>query len=579
MVMDSLELDTPKKRYSKFNSKNSKKIMTIDFRVSGFNEDISELYHWHLNFPYYTGKGYTPIKLEDYHYFSENSQLGAQMRQMKGGSIRAFQENLAQIVTLIKTHLIPLLQEIKQADFYKSWFDKIVENDNLIQEEIKKNGETESNREKLNKWRRERNEALNHLKDKWVNEVDGGKLWQMNRSSTEQGYDFSLLPQLFFGTNLDDPFQKRSTLKEQLDGNIYSVDISEGAKTNIANFMYRFYTWLPSAVKDTNVTFRLKIAALKQFYSQIQMYINFMKPLLIEIAKKSEGFEKDNFYRNFDSENPEFANLFDYSYSFIRILGIRNFAEKNRGKWKMTDLEFTKFGLYLRIGEEILFGEHKGKKGFIKDLKGDEYEFYISDKKDISDEEFKKLKKVKLYKKDLKVFPIMEYLISQKRRTDLVSTPQGPQQIPYMTNDIKYNAYAWNIFEIASYRESLKEDNLKLLETFIEEISVIKEDLLYYVNDLSSSKLDSEDNKEEVNKSEKESKKEPSDYTLLVGPFRAFYTLFSDFIPDLKNTKKVKKITMNSERDKHHLVVKLQIAEDLWKVYTVYKKSHGFIMY
>jgi hypothetical protein len=46
----------------------------IDFR--GFNEDIVESYYWHINFAYFIGKGYQAVKLEDHHYFSENSQYG-----------------------------------------------------------------------------------------------------------------------------------------------------------------------------------------------------------------------------------------------------------------------------------------------------------------------------------------------------------------------------------------------------------------------------------------------------------------------------------------------------------------------
>ena len=45
---------------------------------------------------------------------------------------------------------------------------------------------------------------LNAIKEKWVNEIDGGKLWQHQRSATEQGLDYALLPQMFFGINLDD---------------------------------------------------------------------------------------------------------------------------------------------------------------------------------------------------------------------------------------------------------------------------------------------------------------------------------------------------------------------------------------
>ena len=577
MLYDSLDLnDSQDEIFEK--SKNTKELIKVDLKIEGYNEDITEAYHWHLNFPYYTGKGITPIKLEDYHYYSETSQFGAGMRQIKGGSIKAFEENLQQLVQLIKVHLIPLLQEVKQADFYKKWMDKIVENDKLIQNEIKKNGETEKNKEKLTKWRNERNEAISNIKDKWVTEVDNSRLWQINKSSTENGLDFSLLPQLFFGVNLDDPFQMRSTLKEQLDKEIYPVDITEDAKRVVAQFMYRFYTWLPTAIRDTRMTYRLKITALKQFYAQVQMYIGFMKPLLVEISKKSEGFEKTNFYRKFDAENPEFSSLFDFSYSFVRILGVRNFAKMNRGKWELEDLEFTKFGLYLRTGSEIKFGSMKGKKGFLRKQIKDEYEFFPSDKKNITEEEFKKIEMVMIRKDDLMLYPILEFEFSQRRRQETMKTQQGLQQVPYMSNRILYTAYSWNIYEVATYRAKLKDDNLKLLETFIEEVKVIKKDLLYYVNELEfDKKLYDFDEKNDDNGKKKT--KNSNDYTLIVGPFKALGSLFSVFLLNSNNSKTTKKIKMSSEKEKHRLVVKLQSAEDLWKVYSVFKKSHGYIMY
>ena len=64
----------------------SKSIMDLECNFEGYNEDILESYYWHLHFAYFTGKRYKGLKLEDYHYFSENSQYGANLRQIKGGS-------------------------------------------------------------------------------------------------------------------------------------------------------------------------------------------------------------------------------------------------------------------------------------------------------------------------------------------------------------------------------------------------------------------------------------------------------------------------------------------------------------
>lgn len=585
MSADNLSLYNPiRSKAEKVSIRNS--MIDFELRFDGHNVDIVEAYYWHLHFAYFVGKGYFPLKLEDYHYFSENSQFGTNMRQVKGGTIRAFQENLNQLIQLIKVHLMPLLKEVKQAEFYDQWMKEITENDNKVQE-LKTKGVPNDNADLL-KYRNARNEAINHIKDKWVNEIDGGRLWQMNRPAAEQGLDFALLPQLFFGINLDDPLCKKKSIKEQLDEDIYTVDISLMAKEQVARFMYRFYTWLPTAVRETQVTYRIKIASLKQFYAQIQMYINFMKPLLMEIARKSEGFEKSNAYRNFDLDNPEVVALFDYSYSFIKLMGVRNFA---RLDFNIHDLEFTKYGLYVRSARDstIKFGNHKGKSGFIMGETEDKKKYEFLEFKDgrdkMTDEKFKELLEkwvknpVYVNKEELLLFPIMEMDFSQKRRMEMLKTDQGAQQVPYMRNQINYSGKVWNIYELAAYREKLKIDDLKLLETFIDEVRVVREELIKYVGELQGS--DELSKKKEENKEEPKKEKEKKDWTLITGPFEGIGELLSPLKPDLGSgfRKKEKKKSKDQDIEDHEVLTKLSMVEDIWKVYNVFKKAHGFMQY
>ena len=570
-----------KKKKALTNKDISSPIINSELRFDGYNEDFTEAYHWHFNFMYYVGKGYAPpLKLEDHHYFSETSQFGMNMRQIKGGSIRAFQENFQQLIQLVRSHLLPLLNEVKNAAFYKDWLSQITDNDKIVQDLISRG--TPLSDSKLKLALDKRNEAINHIKDKWVMEVDGGRIWQMNRSATEQGLDYALLPQLFFGTNLIDPLQKRKSLKEQLDEDIYSIDISTNAKEAVARFMFRFYTWLPTAIADTNVTFKLKISALKNIYSQVQMYINFMKPLLIEITRKTEGLEKSNFYNGFELENPDFVNLFDFSYSYVKTLGIRNYQ---RGKKNLKDLEFTPFGLFID-SKEIMFGPNAGKTGFIAGVENNKYILYPHKEKDIDYDKFNQIKEKKILveKTDLRTFPVMEIIFSQRRRSEVKQTQQGPQAIPYMRNKIEYKGYVWNIYEIASYRESLKVDDLLLLESFIEELSIVREDLMKYIKYHGSNNPNSSENKNS-NFSTSESKKvdDEENYSLTLSPFKGLGEIFSPLIPKLFEFKELKKkrekSSFDSEKEKHHFINEISVAEDTWKVYTVFKKTHRLMQY
>ena len=563
-------------------------MLSVELNFRGINEDIIESYYWHLNFAYFVGKGWKAIKLEDYHHFSENSQFGQNMRQIKGGSIRAFQENLQQMIQLIKVHMMPLLKEVKQAEFYKTWIDQIVDNDKKVQE-LKKKGVSDDNQE-LQSARRARNEAINHIKDKWVNEVDGGRMWQMNRSSTEQGLDYALLPQLFFGISLDDPLNV-DTITKQLDKDVYPVDISENAKEQVARFMYRFHTWLPTAIRETQTTFRIKIASLKQFYTQLQMYANFMKPLLLEIHRKNEGHDYGNFYKNFAENDPEIVTLFDYSYSFIKLCCVKGFEREG---FSIDDLEINDKGLFIkaRSGKfsSILAGKFKGKEGYItgektvKDSNGDDAKGYsfVPCSKNVSNEEFKKLKEKHkdsfVFKKDFRTFPIMVLDFLQKRKTTVVQTQQGPQPAPHMNNQIKYNAHVWNQFEIATYREKLKDESLDLLANFIEEVGVIKDDLLKYIGMLNEGESD----EEKKDSSNSQSQSAPSsDYTLVVGPIQGLGALFSPLIPSFgkKQSENREKEEADDTKKSHHELNYIDCIEDTWKVYNVHKKTKQFYSY
>lgn len=585
MSPDTIGFQKSSKQYSK-GAKLSSSLMDLELNFGGYNEDIIESYYWHINFAYFTGKGYKAIKLEDHHYFSENSQFGANYRQVKGGSIRAFQENLSQMVQLVKTHLMPLLKEVKAAEFYKLWLDKITDNDQKIREHISKGGKYED--DSIKKYRNERDEAISHIKDKWVNEVDGGRLWQMNRPATDQGLDFALLPQLFFGINLPDPFQTKQTIKEQLDEFIYPVDVSLGAKEAVARFMYRFYTWLPTAINETNVTFKIKVSALKQFYAQLLMYADFMKPLLVEIQNKKESLDSENFFRDFASENPEFVNLFDYSYSYVKLAGAKIAYEGIT----MQDLEFTQYGFFIPNqfnGKDVIIqGKFKGKSGFIVGEKDGKYMFLESSQKDISRDEFERLKlkwnesPVFLDKLALRTYPVMMMTFTQKRKNHILQTQQGAQNVPYMANQIKYKAYPWNVFELAAYRQEIKNESLEILSYFIEEIAVVRDELAKYVEIVNKSEnkntveLNTGDNNEKVSNSPSK-----SDYTLITGPFQGLGVLFSPFIPNISGSLKKKQ----KHKDEHlaatdaHLLVKLQVVEDTWKMYQVHKKTKGFIQF
>ena len=599
MAEDFLLVDAARAKYPTKNIEEFE--MDLYLRVDGPNIDMSEIYFWHINFGHYLGKGYQPFKFEDNHYFSETSQFGANYRQIKGNAIRAFQENFQQLITLIRQHLIPLLKEIKEAHMYKKWFDRISISDALIQKEKSKSS---PDKKKLDMLRAERNEAVNHLKDKWMSEVDGGRIWQLHKPQTEQGLDFAMLPQLFIGINLDDPLQRKKTIKEQLDEDIYPLDVSYLAKEQVARFMYKFYTWLPTALKDVELTFKLKIAALKNIYAQTQMYINFMKPLLLEINKETEAVGNLDPFKDYEDLHPQLANLLDASFSNIKLFWINSFVAP-RGKNELKDLDFTQFGLFVK-SHEIIEGPFKGKKGFLagevnpkeKDASKVKYYFYPSDKRDITSKEFREIKKSwksspkYVYKIELRKLTVIEQEFAQTRRMENFYHDEAGNQVPYTRNSVNYRSGAMCIYDIASYRESLKIDNLKIMESFIQELAIIREDLLAYVNYVNEEDQDAIDEhdffamiKPNIKDSDNSnsSKNSSSDSSnLLLDPFMGLFDIVKPIFSVFKLDGSSKSSSSGGgssrgpsnswKRDRQHLVAMLKAVDDSNTSYEVFKK-------
>ena len=574
----------------------SRKVFYLQLQFGGVNKEITPTYFWLTEFRNYANKGYNFIKIEDVHHFSEASQFGANMRQIKGGGIRAFQENLNQIIQLIKVHLMPLLKEVKQAHMYKVWFDRILENDQLLFEELEK-PETKRNKDLEKKYRNERNEAINHLKDKWVSEVDGGKLWQISKSSQEQGLDMTLLPQLFFATYLDDPFERNKTLKEQLDESTYRVDITHDAKTQVARFQYRFYTWLPTAIKDTQTTFNIKLASLRQFYAQVEMHMQFMRPLLQEIIKKNESIHHGNFFSGFGDENPNMVKLFDTSLTVFRVIGPQQFVNT----FRLIDLEPTKYGLY--IPKKALIGKNGDSEpnyivtGCVKDEKNkDEIKYYeVKEFKGTREElellsrfDYNKLPTKKLAYKYFKPFATPELVFQQERRMEIIQTPQGIQQAPFMINEVNHYGHVWNFVEIAVYRQKVRSQDLQILESFIQELGAIKDELLLYLNyqegdpieefGISFSNYGSNKHKN-TNTSSKKEKKEKTTAEKLLG----WIPIISDIVESSGTSSDPNTIDANnkiiSEYNKTFTKCENIVIEEVWKAYSIYKKVNGFIAY
>ncbi|MFW6009549.1 MAG: hypothetical protein ACOCP8_09835, partial [archaeon] len=300
-----------------------------------------------------------------------------------------------------------------------------------------------------------------------------------------------------------------------------------------------------------------------------------MKPLLMEIKKRTERLGYDNLHRGFEAEHPDLVSLFDSSIWYVKTLGIKGFE---RGGYKFNALEFTKYGLY--IEKEIFQGKFKGKSGFIAGENQGKYIFYPSDKKEITHKEFQNLQQKLLDKDDLSKFSCIQLEFNQIRRTEAIQSQQGIQQVPWMKNSIKFKGFCWNLFEIASYRQQIKDENLDLLENFISELTTIKEELLYYTNYFDNKENLNFSNNQNTTYSNNQNKysKEDIDMTMFLGPFKGFYELFKPLMPQF-NLPQRKEQPISSSKAHKHKKIKIDNIDDVWKLYSIYKKTHGLMQY
>ncbi len=529
----------------------------------GYNTDLSEPYFWHLQFPLLVNTGHKMFKVEETQYFSESSQFGREFRASKGQAIAYFQQNLEKFIQLVKGPIMQAIEELKLAEWYKKWFDEI--------EETTKKLKIEKDEKKIKELKERRDQAIITIKDKWATEVDGGKIFTISKSGEEKGLDFVTLDNLFFGVDIEDPLDTK-TVSEQLERLTVGIQTTETTLRVLKGFLYRFYMWLPTAIKQTKMTYSIRKNSLKQLYSNYQLYMKFLKPLLLEIKKKQEYLDKENFYNSIEELDPFITNLIDTSQSHIKLLLIR-YRKINPKR-----LRFTKKGFEVKKGD-IEAGEMKGKEGFIVGSEDGENKEILYKFKEKGKDEI-----VKINSKDLKKYPCMVIGFTQKRYSRVLKSPQGDYLTPYNINQIHYRSYAWDLYECASFIQKLKIEEVELIENYVQDVKLIKEDLINYISefeeDLKEEKANNNDEKKEENKKEEKSESFFKDNFLFM-PFKGLYELFLEpFSPTyLKDLFKKKSDKSSSNRDKEIEPVKVKVVEEMWKTYTIFKKSHKFVQY
>ena len=63
---------------------------------------------------------------------------------------------------------------------------------------------------------------------------------------------------MFFGVNFEDPLQRSKSIKKQLEETVEKFGSTKFAKEQAANFLYKFYSWLPTAIKDITTTHKMR---------------------------------------------------------------------------------------------------------------------------------------------------------------------------------------------------------------------------------------------------------------------------------------------------------------------------------
>jgi len=230
-------------------------------RIDSMQAGVEEKYFSLINFlggkiPFgrnYTGDIGKIIKTKDVFGAGETSAYWGVTEQRKGLQIDKFQGIMSNIGSMVKT-LFQLLRELRILEERLSYY-----------EEIKKGSKS----------------AEVALKGTWVDMVEGGAEKRTSVLGMAAQPGFVTLPDLFFSVH--------PKTKESVDREVAKLKDTHGINRKVREVLgrklHQYLTWKEKTYHELKVGERFRLNYLRQHYSVIKLYLNWLRPYLKNIKR------------------------------------------------------------------------------------------------------------------------------------------------------------------------------------------------------------------------------------------------------------------------------------------------------
>jgi len=183
------------------------------------------------------------------------------------------------------------------------------------------------------------------LKGIWVDMVEGGTKNATSVLGLAREVGFTVLPDLFFGT-----FVKK---REEVDPTIRNLRFNEKMKEVLGRKLYSYMVWREKTWKETTVRRGFMVKYLRQHWSIIMMYMNWVRPYLKHIQRLS--MNQDTL------DSPHMVTAFETSTLEIEVLFVSQ-GEKHHKAVLVSYLYRTRPGMdYQQDGYQHRGPLHQGR--------------------------------------------------------------------------------------------------------------------------------------------------------------------------------------------------------------------------
>lgn len=235
------------------------------------------------------------IKTKDVYAAGETSSYWGSVEQRKGVQIDKFQQIMQNVGSMIKA-MFQLLRELRILEERLKFYDDSNKGD--------KHSEV-------------------HLKSVWIDQVEGGAKNLSSVMGLTSQVGFAALADLFYSIH-----PKSS---EKVDIAVQNLKESHGINKKVREVLGRklkqYLVWKEKTYQELTVGQKFKLGYLRQHYSVIRLYLNWLRPYLRNIKRlqmRTEGVLQDQ----------DLVAAFETSKVELEFLAIRDkyFMETDRGK-------------------------------------------------------------------------------------------------------------------------------------------------------------------------------------------------------------------------------------------------------